>query len=385
VTISATGTAINTGLTNLVSDVLKIDTINATDSTAIVMDVSQLATLSTKLTADDTITLNDSVTSLFGASGDVLVTSLTDNTNAVINAADSVVITGGSINIAKAAAINSARGDLDEVTYSISDTAANIMANPDLVANATSVTITEDTNWAADWKTAYSFDQARTMTSTDVAIIGATISANEMTSVAVNSSDVDVTYNGFTLKITGITKLAGTELVFDDGTLVKLGDATASDTMLGSNIISTTSGDYLSGSGGNDVIRGLAGTDKLFGGIGSDILYGGNGADTIQGDAGNDLLYGGDSSANDGAIDTFNYTKSIVGGEGNDLIVGFNPNQDIIHFIGGTGIGTDVNVAASGSNTVVTLTHATSGTTKITLIGVLSSAIDLNDFSFGNG
>jgi hypothetical protein len=52
-------------------------------------------------------------------------------------------------------------------------------------------------------------------------------------------------------------------------------------------------GDYLSGSGGNDVIRGLGGNDKLFGGIGSDILYGGNGTDKIQGDAGNDLLYGG--------------------------------------------------------------------------------------------
>jgi Ca2+-binding RTX toxin-like protein len=172
--------------------------------------------------------------------------------------------------------------------------------------------------------------------------------------------------------------LDGTSVQFDDGSLLKT--ALVASTLKGSALK-----DQLIGSTGNDILRGYAGADKLIGNDGSDIIYGGTGADDIYGGLGNDLLYGGDSSANDGAIDTFNYTKSIVGGEGSDLIVGFNPNQDIIRFIGGTGIGTDVNIAASGSNTVVTLTHATSGTTKITLIGVLSSAIDLNDFSFGNG
>jgi Ca2+-binding RTX toxin-like protein len=315
--------------------------------------------------------VSDTATAYFGDDNAI------DNVNAVMEA--SAVIVTDAINITQAAAINTARGDLDEVTYSISDTAANIMANPDLVANATSVTITEDTNWAADWKTAYSFDQARTMTSTDVAIIGATISANEMTSVAVNSSDVDVTYNGFTLKITGITKLAGTELVFDDGTLVKLGDATAADTMLGSNITSTTSGDYLSGSGGNDVIRGLAGTDKLFGGIGSDILYGGNGADTIQGDAGNDLLYGGSSSALDTDADVFNYTYGSA--NGNDLIIGFENGTDKINISGGSDFNTAVgtsNVVYGTSNTVITFANSNA---KITLIGV-TSGIDAADFEF---
>jgi Ca2+-binding RTX toxin-like protein len=172
--------------------------------------------------------------------------------------------------------------------------------------------------------------------------------------------------------------LTGSELLFSDGSLVKL--ASSATTMYGSNIAAT--GDFLVGSSANDVIRGLAGADTIYGGAGADTIYGGAGADNIIGGAGNDLMYGGNSSADDGAIDTFKYTYNT--NEGNDLIVGFNNAQDIINISGVAG--TDaaakyaaavVSVTAVGGNTVVALT---SGTT-ITLVGV-TSGIDVNDFTF---
>jgi Ca2+-binding RTX toxin-like protein len=168
--------------------------------------------------------------------------------------------------------------------------------------------------------------------------------------------------------------LDGTSVQFDDGSLLKT--ALVASTLKGSALK-----DQLIGSTGNDILRGYAGADKLIGNDGSDIIYGGTGADDIYGGLGNDLLYGGDSSVNDNAVDTFNYTKSVVGGEGSDLIVGFKPNQDKINFAGGV-IG-DVTFTLSGNNTLVTLANV-SGTTKITLIGV-TSGIHATDFSFGNG
>ncbi|MBR4153142.1 MAG: hypothetical protein IKT98_09320 [Selenomonadaceae bacterium] len=74
---------------------------------------------------------------------------------------------------------------------------------------------------------------------------------------------------------------------------------------------------YIDGSVYDDNIDGDAGNDTIFGGDGDDTLIGGKGADTLQGDAGRDI---------------FVYS----GGDGDDFIVDYKPNEDTIWIKSGT-------------------------------------------------
>jgi Ca2+-binding RTX toxin-like protein len=109
-------------------------------------------------------------------------------------------------------------------------------------------------------------------------------------------------------------------------------------------------GDTLNGGNGNDLIYGRAGIDILIGGNGGDSLYGGLGIDQHIGgnDAGidyaryDDANYGNltirlDGGANVGAAavnDSYNGIEGLVGGVGNDTIVG-NGNANFLFGVGG--------------------------------------------------
>ncbi len=93
--------------------------------------------------------------------------------------------------------------------------------------------------------------------------------------------------------------------------------------------------DTLWGEGGDDVLFGGDGNDALYGGSGSDTLFGGHGNDRFDGGTGDDVLYLASSSATgnsddaDGAqSDGFgNDTIVLRPGFGNDVVVGFDPNE----------------------------------------------------------
>ncbi len=125
------------------------------------------------------------------------------------------------------------------------------------------------------------------------------------------------------------------------------------------NFTGTIFSDVIDGRGGNDVILGEAGNDFLLGGAGNDILNGGAGSDNLSGGAGADQLIGGndagidyaryddanhgnltirlDGGANAGAAavgDTYDGIEGLVGGLGNDVVVG---NASANYLFGGGG------------------------------------------------
>ncbi len=101
------------------------------------------------------------------------------------------------------------------------------------------------------------------------------------------------------------------------------GDA-AGDTFSGiENLIGGAGGDFLAGNSapnqlfgqdGNDMLRGGSANDLLEGGANDDILYGQNDADTLRGQAGDDYLEGGPGAdvldGGAGAGDTLSYANS---------------------------------------------------------------------------
>lgn len=124
--------------------------------------------------------------------------------------------------------------------------------------------------------------------------------------------------------------------------------------------------DNLRGRGGDDIVRGNGGNDWIFGDAGSDRLFGNTAADALNGGVGNDHLWGGAGadahaggagidyaryddanwgnlivwldlpSTNTGAAagDTYNGIEGLVGGSGNDFIVGSIANN---YLFGGAG------------------------------------------------
>ncbi|WP_226661415.1 calcium-binding protein [Microbulbifer aggregans] len=98
-----------------------------------------------------------------------------------------------------------------------------------------------------------------------------------------------------------------------------------------------TTGDDLSGFGGNDLIRGQVGADSLDGGKGNDRLYGGEGNDELIGGEGADSLYG--DSGND----------ILTGGVGNDYLNG-GEGSDVYEIAGGDGHDTIGEVSAAEDN-----------------------------------
>lgn len=156
--------------------------------------------------------------------------------------------------------------------------------------------------------------------------------------------------------------------------------------------------DRLSGEGGNDLVRGNVGNDIVGGEAGNDTVIGGSGNDSVYGGAGNDLVSGGtgDDLLNGGAgfdtadysyvtdnlianinfggaqtisaiagRDTFVSVEGLLGGSGNDLLVGSSggnvidggAGDDEIYGIGGGdilrgGTGNDLVEGSGGNDTM---------------------------------
>jgi hypothetical protein len=125
VTVSDTGSAINTGLANIVADIAKIDTIDASDATAIVLAVADATAITnTKLTLGDTVNLTDTAGNITGVNG--LLAAAFANIDTV-----TVADTSSAINTAKTA-ITTNIGSIDKIDSS--DTL--ILALADLFTNA---------------------------------------------------------------------------------------------------------------------------------------------------------------------------------------------------------------------------------------------------------
>ncbi len=133
-------------------------------------------------------------------------------------------------------------------------------------------------------------------------------------------------------------------------------------TLFGGNGSDTLSGDgrytRLFGEAGDDYLSGRVGDQLLFGGLGNDTLVGGSGRDALYGEEGDDVLRGqqdgdyleggpgNDTLAGDEGDDT------LVGGEGDDSMVG-NAGIDLVSYAGrtvdlGLSLGTDGNGPVAG-------------------------------------
>jgi Ca2+-binding RTX toxin-like protein len=114
------------------------------------------------------------------------------------------------------------------------------------------------------------------------------------------------------------------------------------DTFIGGNgndfITGRKASDTLDGGLGDDSIYGGRGLDILTGGSGDDILFGGRGVDSLDGGAGNDSLYGG--KAND----------TLLGGLGDDFLNGENGDDFLT---GGSGNDRFLLNSGSGSDTIL--------------------------------
>ena len=91
--------------------------------------------------------------------------------------------------------------------------------------------------------------------------------------------------------------------------------------LVASGDVTDTSGDFIFGGTGDDLVDGQGGDDVLFGDEGDDTVIGGDGDDQVFGDEGDDTVSGGDGA------------DLIVGGAGNDVLDGGDGDDDI--FVGG--------------------------------------------------
>ncbi|MFI5378630.1 MAG: calcium-binding protein [Tepidisphaerales bacterium] len=117
--------------------------------------------------------------------------------------------------------------------------------------------------------------------------------------------------------------------------------------------------DTLSGGNGNDTLIGGPGNDRLYGQGGDDLLDGGPGNDTIIGGPGNDTVtYAGrtkpvtvdlsrGTGGEAGEHDYISGVENIIGGNGNDLLIG-DDNDNIIW----GGPGNDTIVGNGGHDTL---------------------------------
>ena len=157
----------------------------------------------------------------------------------------------------------------------------------------------------------------------------------------------------------------------------------------------------ITGGNGNDTLFGMGGNDQLLGGLGNDTLDGGDGVDNLQGGTGNDIMAGGvgadvlsggigtdilngqagnDTMEGGTGTDTFAFSASF----GLDRITDFDSNaaggQDFIDLtllgISSGNFASSVGITGNNGNTVVTI-----GADNITLVGINSSTVNINDFN----
>jgi VCBS repeat-containing protein len=130
------------------------------------------------------------------------------------------------------------------------------------------------------------------------------------------------------------------------------------------------------GAGGDDTIIGSQFDDILLGGSGKDALTGGGGNDHLTGGLGNDTLNGG------AGTNTFHFRELSAGNAnfGNDQVVGFNVDADVIEFDHEMFANADAALAGAVDdglgNTVITVDAA-----SVTLQGVLAANLHAANFS----
>jgi Ca2+-binding RTX toxin-like protein len=126
--------------------------------------------------------------------------------------------------------------------------------------------------------------------------------------------------------------------------------------------------DLLFGNLGADILEGCEGNDTLYGGQENDLIKGGVGNDFLSGDLGEDTLIGG--SGND--------QFAIAINTGNDTIMDFNIQEDMIHLIGGLNF---EQLVFSTNNNATLIQLAGNGEILATLIGVDPSNLNRSQFT----
>jgi Ca2+-binding RTX toxin-like protein len=114
------------------------------------------------------------------------------------------------------------------------------------------------------------------------------------------------------------------------GTQTVMG-GTGADTIWGG-----TGKQMLLGDDGTDMIHGGSGQQTLVGGTGNDTLWGGSGSQSLEGGDGNDLLYAGSGNetlSGGTGRDVFQFNAA----SGHDVILDFQPGQDIVQLAAGFG------------------------------------------------
>jgi len=140
--------------------------------------------------------------------------------------------------------------------------------------------------------------------------------------------------------------------------------------------------DTLEGGSGEDTLRGEGGSDLLIGGSGDDDLRGGGGADTLIGGSGDDTLRG------NGGDDRFTFLDAST--DGDDLIIGFDANADVIDLSAvfeelgiDTGERTDhVILDTVGSDTTITVTDGSN--TVVSDFSIVVQDTTLNNGDIGS-
>ncbi len=139
--------------------------------------------------------------------------------------------------------------------------------------------------------------------------------------------------------------------------------------------------DTILGGQGNDVVQGSGGNDEVNGNIGNDTVGGGDGDDTVRGGQGDDALTGADGA--DTLYGDFG-ADVLTGGfgadvfilqtnKGTDTITDFSPNEDTFGIVRGEVDVNNLNVVASGNDTLIT--DKLSGQTIALVQGVDSQTI----------
>lgn len=164
---------------------------------------------------------------------------------------------------------------------------------------------------------------------------------------------------------------AGNDLCAGDGGNDRLNGGTGHDTLAGGSGQDTLEGgdgeDEGWGGAGNDILSGGGGDDTLGGGSGHDTLSGGDGSDVLRGGGGDDMLTGGSGA------DTFVFYLN----QGTNRITDFTSGTDQILIYGTSLSFDDLTISGAGNDTVILV-----GSTRVILEGVITSALDVDDFLF---
>ena len=237
-----------------------------------------------------------------------------------------------------------------------------------------------------------------------------TASSNDVTLKVGSGSMILKDAKNVSFTINGTVKPAGGENISNSSSNTLISTGTGNDSVYNSEgyvTINTGNGNdsiynergyygvSINAGEGNDTVRGYGYTTTVLGGKGNDYIYFGNGWNTIDGGSGADTIYAFAASVNGGADNDYislygnsdgtNYTCTITGGTGDDIIYGvknntvgtfyqynFGDGNDIIYNVNDKDTisigGADYTTSKSGSNIFINV--ANSGT--ITLSGASS-------------